>query len=73
MLRERLEDAETWRPTTANLSTLWDLVAERRHLNKRIHDEVNVIRDAGVSWSDIAEVLGVKEDAARRVHERPPR
>jgi hypothetical protein len=71
-LQVRRNDAERWSPTANDpsiLDHLDDLVARHRELEHLINDEVRLLRDAGVSWFDIADALGVSERDAQVAHD----
>ena len=70
-LRVRLVDARTWLPRTVDPERLYQLVRERHQIDGMIDREVQRLLGDGYSWNEIAEVLGVTEQHARRFYERP--
>jgi hypothetical protein len=60
--------ARTLRAPRGPVARLVDLAAQRRMIDRAIHDEVLKLRDAGLSWTDIGRGLDMTRQGARQRH-----
>ena len=62
----RMIRAHRKRVAAGSAEDLADLVALRAELDDAITDAAQALHDTGVSWTEIARVLGVSRQAARQ-------